>query len=147
ATADQADPRVLDLAARGRAAQLLTHLVDEAEAQVAAFRELTAGGVERELTGQADSIAPLDERTGLPASAEPQGLEPEQREDAEPVVEGGHVDVVGPDRRARPELAGRVMSRHLAEVGPEAPARCSRAARTHRLEEDRSVDVVAVVAV
>ena len=59
----------------------------------AAGGELAAVGVERELAVAGDAAAALEERAALALAAEAERLEPRQRDEAEPVVQLGDVDV------------------------------------------------------
>ena len=71
------------------AAQLDAGLVDEAEPVEPAARQLTSGGVEGKPAVTGDDRAVFDEGPRLATPTEPEGLEPDHREDREPVVELG----------------------------------------------------------
>src|SRR5262249_58595196 len=92
------------LALAGFSAQLQARLVQVSEAVQATGRELTAARRERQLAGQADALAALDERAALTLAAELQTLEPVQGEHGEAVVELGAVDVGRLEIRARPQM-------------------------------------------
>ena len=65
----------------------------------------------------------FDEGAALPAPAEPERLEPDHGEDAEPVVELGELDVAGRQLGAFPHARRRVARRHLGHVVELVPAR------------------------
>ena len=81
------------LALAGLAPQLQAGLVEEPVAVEAPGRQLAAVGVERDLAVAGDAAAALEERAALAVLAEAQRLEPAQRDEAEAVVQLGHVDV------------------------------------------------------
>jgi hypothetical protein len=81
------------LAITALAPRLRARLVEEAIAVQPARRQLAAAGVQRRLPVTRDPRAALDERPALTRAAEPKRLEPGQRDEAEPVVELGHVDL------------------------------------------------------
>ena len=61
------------------------------------FRQVAAGGIDRQLAAEPDALAALDKRSGLALLAEAGVLQPEQDRDREVVVELRHVDVAGAD--------------------------------------------------
>src|SRR4051794_35370661 len=76
-----------DLPVTAFSPQLDTPLVEEPQPVEAAARGLTAVGVERTFAVEADPLAAFDVAPGLAVFAEPQGLDPLQRQVAESVVQ------------------------------------------------------------
>src|SRR5947209_18397666 len=84
-----------DLAVAALAPQLHARLVEKAVAVEAARRQLAAVGVDRDLAVPGYAPTALDERPAFTLLAEAERLEPGQRDEAEAVVELGHVDIGG----------------------------------------------------
>ena len=89
-------------------AQLRARFVQHPVSVHAPRGELPAVGVQRELPVEAEPLAALDVRARLALTADPEGLEPHQREEREAVVELGEVEVARPELGAAPQLARRV---------------------------------------
>jgi E-phenylitaconyl-CoA hydratase len=104
------------------AAQLEDGLVDDPVAVHAPGRELAAVGVERQFAVEGDALPALDEGACLAVAAQAEGLEPGEREEREPVVELGDVDIARREAGAAPHLRRRVGRGHLGVVGPLVPA-------------------------
>ena len=105
-----------NLAPTAFASQLHAGFVELQVPVQAAGRELAATGVHGELTVERDAPAALHECSSPAAVTETERLQPEQREDAPPVVHLRDVDVVRGEPSPRPEvLGGRVH----AEPAPD----------------------------
>src|SRR5690349_9417665 len=81
-------------------------------------RHLATPRVDRQLPVGTDARSTIDERTRLAVGAEPEGLQPQDRCDAEPVVELGEMHIRRPQAGARPELSGGVEGCHGCQVIP-----------------------------
>src|SRR5882757_3303321 len=101
---DHANSGIGDLALAGLATQLADGLVHQAHAMGAAVRQLPAVRVERQQAVAGDVLAAIEEILGLADAAESQRLDPGQAVHGEPVVEFGNVDILGPQRGARPHV-------------------------------------------
>ena len=88
----------------------------ETQAVQSTARELAAVGVDRELAAQRDAGAPGDEVAALAGAAEPESFEPQQGQNAEPVVDARDVDVLRGEVRSSPQAVGRPLPRRKTEV-------------------------------
>src|SRR5439155_6303230 len=82
-----------DLAVAAFTPQLHARLVQEPVAVQAAGGKLASVGVERDLAVAGDALTAFDERSPFALLAEPESFQPRQGDEAEAVVELGHVDV------------------------------------------------------
>src|ERR1700728_1237846 len=105
------------------AAQLDAGFVNEPEAVQAAAGELPAGRVEWEQSVPGDGATTLNERSAFAPPAESQGLEPDDGEDGEAVVELGGVDVGGLEVGALPHGGAGIPRRHGGHVVELIPTR------------------------
>ena len=103
----------------------------------AAARQLAAVGVERTFAVEADPLASFDVVPGLAVFAEPEGLDPLQRQVAESVVQLHDVDVDGPDGRLLPHRVRGVVGGHRGEVGTLVPGVSLVQAGAERFDGDR----------
>lgn len=92
--------------------------------------------VERQLTVQADALAPFDEGARLTLFAKAEGFEPGESEKAEAVVEFGHVDVLGLQVSPAPEHVGAFLGRHTGEVRELVPRVTAMYGATHGFGDD-----------
>src|SRR5579863_2330559 len=95
----------VDLGRRG-AAHLTDPFVDEVEAVHVRLGEPAPGGVHRQRSLLPLEVAVLGHGTGLAALAESVALERQQDERREGVVDLRYGDVLGPERRVRPQAPG-----------------------------------------
>ena len=132
-----------DLAVAGLVAELRDGFVEEAHAVRAALRELAAVRVERERAVEGDRAPAVDPVLRLAEAAEAERLDPRDAVEREPVVQQGDVDVVGGQRRARPQMRRRPD--HLRLVGDRVlvPRQPFGDLGARRLDADRRMRQVA----
>ena len=99
--------------------------------------QLTAAGVQRQLTVQRDPLAAFDELTDAAMLTETQRLQPHHGQEAESVIELGHVDVRRPQRGVVPQRGSRVVRSHRREVETLLPGWPFEHPGTHRLHRQR----------
>jgi hypothetical protein len=98
-------------------AQLKHRFVHQSITVQPARRQLPASGVEGQFAAEADARPTFDERAALSGFAEPQRLQPDQGQHAEPVIELDGVDIGGPQLGAAPQVLGCARRGHLGERG------------------------------
>ncbi len=137
-TAAGADHRHLgaarDLALVAAFPQLDARFVQESVAVQASGRQLTAVRVQGDVPVEGDPFAPVDEWTTFAVTAEAQRFEPRQRDEAEPVVQLGDVDISRLQIGAGPHHRRGVAQRHRGQVLPLVPGRASVDRRSDGLE-------------
>ena len=90
--------------------------MEQPEAVQPSGRELATVGVQGQIAVTSDALAALDERAAAARLAEAERFEPDQREEAEAVVELRAVDVGGGEIAARPQVRGRVRAARPSSV-------------------------------